>query len=58
MNPQNFETKNEQIRAAFAKLKKSDPKRLKARLNLSWSNWGFGLESLADACVQPICLLS
>jgi sugar phosphate isomerase/epimerase len=52
MKMQNYEAKNEQIRAAFAKLKKSDPKRLKPKLNLSWSNWGFGLESLADSAAR------
>jgi sugar phosphate isomerase/epimerase len=52
MKPQNYEAKNEQIRTAFAKLKKSNPKHFKAKLNLSWSNWGFGLESLADSAAR------
>ena len=46
---QNFETKNEKIRLRFLELKKRSPARLKERLNLSWSNWGFGMESLADS---------
>jgi D-psicose/D-tagatose/L-ribulose 3-epimerase len=43
---QNFEAKNEAIRAKFSELKKTSPEKLKARINLSWSNWGFGIESL------------
>ena len=48
MKKQNFEKKNDKIRAAFAELKK-DPKKLKQRLNLSWSNWGFGIEPLGES---------
>jgi sugar phosphate isomerase/epimerase len=44
---QNFEVKNAKIRERFEQLKKEHPKRLKQRLNLSWSNWGFGMEPLA-----------
>jgi sugar phosphate isomerase/epimerase len=47
MKLQNFEKKNAKIREQFEALKKNSPKRLKERLNLSWSNWGFGIESLA-----------
>ena len=35
--------------SAFLKLKKEQPEKLKKRLNLSWSNWGFGLETLAES---------
>jgi sugar phosphate isomerase/epimerase len=49
MKQQNFEQKNEAIRARFLALRKSSPDKLKTRLNLSWSNWGFGLESLSDS---------
>ena len=48
MKPQNYELKNEKIHSAFNDLKKNHPEKLKTRLNLSWSNWGFGMESLAD----------
>ena len=48
---QHFEEKNARIEAGFSELKKS-PERLKSRLNLSWSNWGFGRESLADSAVR------
>jgi sugar phosphate isomerase/epimerase len=47
MKLQNFERKNAKIREKFEELKKNHPKQLKERLNLSWSNWGFGMESLA-----------
>jgi D-psicose/D-tagatose/L-ribulose 3-epimerase len=46
MSLQNFEQKNVEIRSAFAELKKNQPGNLKKRLNLSWSNWGFGMETL------------
>lgn len=46
MNPQNFEKKDARIRETFEGLK-SDPARLERRIDLSWSNWGFGQETLA-----------
>lgn len=49
MKLQNFEEKNEKIKKDFLELKKKNPGKLKKRLNLSWSNWGFGLENLADS---------
>jgi D-psicose/D-tagatose/L-ribulose 3-epimerase len=52
MKKQNYETKTEKIRHAFLELKKKHPQKLKTRLNLSWSNWGFGIESLADSAAR------
>jgi len=49
MKVQSFELRNARTRQAFLALKKKSPARLAPRLNLSWSNWGFGLESLADS---------
>lgn len=46
MKLQNFEKKNAKIREQFEDLKKNHPKKLKNRLSLSWSNWGFGMEAL------------
>ena len=46
MIPQNHEIKSRRIREDFEALRKSEPGRFKDRLALSWSNWGFGLESL------------
>ena len=46
---QNLEIKNEKIREEFATLRQSTPERFARRLNLSWSNWGFGMEQLEDS---------
>ena len=43
---QNFEKKNQIIRNAFLKEKKANPKKFERKINLSWSNWGFGIEPL------------
>jgi sugar phosphate isomerase/epimerase len=48
MKKQNFELKNEKIRNAFLELKRNSPERFKNRLKLSWSNWGFGIETLEE----------
>ncbi len=52
MKKQNYELKNEKIRQAFKELKKNNPEKLKKRLNLSWSNWGFGIETLKESAVR------
>ena len=52
MKKQNYEAKTEKIRAAFLDLKKKNPEKLKTRLNLSWSNWGFGMEPLSDSAAR------
>jgi len=52
LKKQNFELKNDQIRAAFEELKREHPERLERRLNLSWSNWGFGIEPLAESAAR------
>lgn len=44
---QNYEQKNKRIRDKFLKMKKAHPTAFEKRLNLSWSNWGFGREDLA-----------
>lgn len=49
MTKQNYEVKNEKIRLAFEEMKRNSPEKLKQKLNLSWSNWGFGIESLAES---------
>lgn len=48
MKKQNFEMKNERIREAFLKLKAEHPEKFQKRLNFSWSNWGFGIETLRE----------
>ena len=52
MKKQSFEQKNDKIRKAFLELKRSKPQALKRRLNLSWSNWGFGMESLDESAAR------
>jgi sugar phosphate isomerase/epimerase len=47
MRHQHFEEKNEAIFEQFQNLKQDKPEALKTKLNLSWSNWGFGRETLA-----------
>ncbi len=47
MRRQHFEETNTKIQEQFRELKKSSPDNLKTRLKLSWSNWGFGRETLA-----------
>jgi D-psicose/D-tagatose/L-ribulose 3-epimerase len=52
MKKQNHEKKTEKIRAAFQELKQRHPERLKRRLDLSWSNWGFGIEPLQASAAR------
>ena len=49
---QAFEKKNAAIREAFIQAKSQSPKRFKGRLNLSWSNWGFGMEPLSASAAR------
>ena len=49
MSKQNFEKKSEKIRESFQRLKMEHPEKLSRRLNFSWSNWGFGIESITDS---------
>lgn len=46
---QHFEEKNATIDERFRELKKRSLEKLRSRLNLSWSNWGFGREALQDS---------
>lgn len=52
MRQQHFEESNSRIHDRFRELKRSAPGQLKARLKLSWSNWGFGRETLADSAAR------
>jgi D-psicose/D-tagatose/L-ribulose 3-epimerase len=47
MHRQHFEEKNDRIREQFIELKRTSPEISRTRLNVSWSNWGFGRETLA-----------
>lgn len=51
MNPrQNVDIWRETIRNRFVEFKAAHPEALERRLDLSWSNWGFGLEPLEVSC--------
>lgn len=52
MRHQHFEESNIRIQALFSERKKASPERFKSRLKLSWSNWGFGRESLAESVAR------
>jgi len=49
MKLQNWQQKTEDIRDRFVQLKKTSPNIKTKTLNLSWSNWGFGQEKLANS---------
>lgn len=52
MRQQHFEESNSRIQDRFRELKKKSPDQLKTRLKLSWSNWGFGREPLAESAAR------
>jgi sugar phosphate isomerase/epimerase len=52
MKKQNFEIKNEKIRNAFMEMKQKEPGKFQQRLNFSWSNWGFGMETLDNSATR------
>ena len=52
MKKQNFEMISDRIRDSFIRMKKDHPEKLAKRLNLSWSNWGFGLEALEESAAR------
>lgn len=49
---QNVDKWREEIRRDFLEVKRSDPSRFTTPLNLSWSNWGFGIEELDVSCAR------
>lgn len=52
MTLQNYQKKDEAIRTAFEQIRTEHPERFEKRLNLSWSNWGFGLEDFDRSCAR------
>lgn len=52
MKQQSWVEKSERIRSSFLALKKDNPQRLRRRLDLSWSNWGFGMEELSASAAR------
>ena len=49
---QAFEKINATIRQAYLEARQENPAAFKDRLNLSWSNWGFGIEPLAASAAR------
>ena len=49
MDPQNYEKKNESILKAFKQKLSDNPTLKEEQIKLSWSNWGFGIEPLAQS---------
>jgi sugar phosphate isomerase/epimerase len=49
MERQNWEKKRERLTAAFRDLLRKNPRLKRKEIKLSWSNWGFGMESLEDS---------
>ena len=49
MQLQNYELKNKVIRENFLSHKRKYPEKYEKRLKFSWSNWGFGVESLEES---------
>lgn len=52
MSKQNYQIKTDRIAEQFAQARKDSPERFERRLDLSWSNWGFGLEPLATSAAR------
>lgn len=44
---QNFQLKNQEIQQIYIRQRASEPDGVTPKLKLSWSNWGFGIESLS-----------
>lgn len=52
MSLQTWQQKSLAIRERYLAAKQQDPARFQAPLNLSWSNWGFGMESLETSLAR------
>ncbi len=52
MTKQGWEQKSDRIRQSFLDLKRRSPEKMKRRLALSWSNWGFGIEPLSASAAR------
>lgn len=49
---QNVDVWKVELVEQFEDLKRKHPEALEKSLNLSWSNWGFGIESLEQSCAR------
>ena len=52
MEPQNYEKKRQKVAEAFRAKLAAEPDLKDKELKLSWSNWGFGIESLDDSAAR------
>jgi hypothetical protein len=48
MKPQNFQLRDREVIERFIDFRKKNDK-VQRKLNLSWSNWGFGIEPLEQS---------
>ncbi|MBM3702162.1 MAG: sugar phosphate isomerase/epimerase [Actinobacteria bacterium] len=48
MRIQNYQLKDKEIKEKFLEIKAKSPEAFKNRIKFSWSNWGFGVESLGE----------
>jgi D-psicose/D-tagatose/L-ribulose 3-epimerase len=51
MKPQNFQLKDREVIEKFIKYRTNNPK-VERKLNLSWSNWGFGIEPFEQSIAR------
>lgn len=51
MKPQNFQLKNREVIEKFIDLRRNNPN-IERKLNLSWSNWGFGIEPFEQSIAR------
>jgi len=51
MKPQNYQLKNREIIEKFIELRINNPN-IERKLNLSWSNWGFGIEPFEQSIAR------
>lgn len=49
---QNYERARAELKERFLDKKRSEPDAFTRRLDLSWSNWGFGIEPLEQSCAR------
>lgn len=52
MKRQNVDNWRSSIKEQFLAARSADPSRFEQRMNLSWSNWGFGIEPLEASCAR------
>lgn len=52
MSEQNVDLWRREIREQFQEAKAVEPERFERKLDLSWSNWGFGIEGLAESSAR------